>query len=114
MAYTKTVQLDGDTTSYTLSATVKKYTLLDLGFVKGRSGAFSFERSLDPTSPYQAAFKLKVTVNADLTGFKMTTVTGNGVQRVNIFKMTRIRKPLNNYAIFSPTLLSGTSSLRAN
>ena len=86
MAYTTTVKLDGDNKTYTLSPTVKKYTLMDLGFVKGRSGAFSFERSLDPTSPYQAAFKLKMTDNADLTGIKMTTVTGNGVQRANIFK----------------------------
>ncbi|RRK11583.1 cysteine desulfurase [Lactiplantibacillus garii] len=86
MAYTATVKLDGDTKTYELSKAVKKYTLMDLGFVKGRSGAFSFERSLDPNSPYQAAFKLKVAVNADLTGFKMSTVTGNGMQRANIFK----------------------------
>lgn len=86
MAYTAAVKLDGDTKTYELSKTVKKYILMDLGFVKGRSGAFSFERSLDPNSPYQAAFKLKMTVNADLDGFKMTTVTGNGVQRANIFK----------------------------
>lgn len=86
MAFTATVQLAGDTKTYALSDNVKKYTLMDLGFVKGKSGAFSFERSLDPTSPYQAAFKLKVTVNADLTGYKMTTVTGNGMQRADIFK----------------------------
>ncbi|CAM3172797.1 DUF1831 domain-containing protein [Lactiplantibacillus plajomi] len=86
MAYTKTVQLDGDTKTYALSTAIKKYSLLDLGFIKGRSGAFSFERSLDPNSPYQAAFKLKVAVNADLTGFKMSTVTGNGMQRANLFK----------------------------
>jgi len=86
MAYTATVKLDGDTQTYALSANVKKYTLMDLGFVKGRSGAFSFERSLDPNTPYQAAFKVKLAVNADLTGFKMSTVTGNGMQRANIFK----------------------------
>lgn len=86
MAYTATVKLDGDSKTYRLSAAVKRYALLDLGFVKGRSGAFSLERSLDPTSPFQAAFKLKVTVNADLNGFKMSTVTGNGTQRVNLFK----------------------------
>lgn len=86
MAYTKTVKLDGDTKTYALSTTVKKYSLLDLGFTQGRSGAFTFERSLDPNTPYQAAFKLKVTVNSDLTGFKMDTVTGNGTRRVNIFK----------------------------
>ncbi|MFC6180116.1 DUF1831 domain-containing protein [Lactiplantibacillus daowaiensis] len=86
MAYTTTVKLTGDTKTYQLSAGVKKYTLMDLGFTKGKSGAFAYERALDPTSPYNAAFKFKMAVNADLTGFKMATVTGNGMQRVDIFK----------------------------
>jgi len=86
MAYTATVKLEGDTKTYALSKTIKKYTLMDLGFVKGRSGVFSLERSLDPMSPYQAAYKLKMTVDADLTGYKMAVVTGNGAQRANIFK----------------------------
>jgi len=59
---------------------------MDLGFTKGKSGVFAYERALDPTSPYNAAFKFKMSVNADLTGFKMATVTGNGLQRVDIFK----------------------------
>jgi hypothetical protein len=86
MAYSTTVQIPGDTKTYQLSPAAKKYTLMDLGFVKGKSGAFTYERALDPTSPYNAAFKFKMGVNADLTGFKMATVTGNGMQRVDIFK----------------------------
>ncbi|AVK60638.1 cysteine desulfurase [Lactobacillus sp. CBA3605] len=86
MAYTTTVKLAGATKTYQLSPAIKKYTLMDLGFAKGKSGVFTFERSLDPNTPYQAAFKLKMTVNADLTAFKMSTVTGNGLQRADIFK----------------------------
>jgi len=86
MAYTNSVKLEGDSKTYQISTGIKKYTLMDLGFTKGKSGAFMFERSLDPTTPYNAAFKVKLTVNADLTGFKMSTVTGNGMQRANIFK----------------------------
>ncbi|VDG20757.1 DUF1831 domain-containing protein [Lactiplantibacillus mudanjiangensis] len=86
MAYTTTVKLPGDTKTYQLSTGIKKYTLMDLGFTKGKSGAFAYERALDPNSPYNAAFKFKMAVNADLTGFKMSTVTGNGLQHVDIFK----------------------------
>lgn len=86
MAYTASVKLEGDSQTYQLSPEIKKYTLMDLGFTKGKSGAFMFERSLDPTTPYNAAYKVKMTVNADLTGLKLSTVTGNGMQRANIFK----------------------------
>lgn len=85
MAYTEKVQVEGDTDTYSLSNDIKKYTLRDLGFVVTKTGSFSFERSLDPTSPYKQGIKLKVTINSTLDGLKMNTVTANGLRKVNIF-----------------------------
>ena len=86
MAYAASVKLEGDSKTYQISTGIKKYTLMDLGFTKGKSGAFMCSWSLDPNTPYNAAFRLKMSVNADLDGFKLSTVTGNGLQRANIFK----------------------------
>ncbi|BDZ31150.1 DUF1831 domain-containing protein [Lactiplantibacillus sp. WILCCON 0030] len=86
MAFAASVKLEGDSQTYQISSGIKKYTLMDLGFTKGKSGAFMCSWSLDPNTPYNAAFRLKMTFSADLTGFKMATVTGNGMQRANIFK----------------------------
>ncbi|AEV95092.1 DUF1831 domain-containing protein [Pediococcus claussenii] len=86
MAFQKLVQVDGDSKSYEINAKIKKYSLLDLGFVKTNNGVYNLERSLDPTSPYNQGIKLKVSVSKDLDGLKMSTVTGNGLRAVNIFK----------------------------
>lgn len=47
MVYIIMVKLDGDIKMYMLSLMVKKYMLMDLGFVKGCLGVFSFECFLD-------------------------------------------------------------------
>ena len=44
-----------------------------------------FERSLDPTSPYKQGNKLRIIFAKDLSGFKMSVTTANGLKRVNIF-----------------------------
>ncbi|KRL84136.1 DUF1831 domain-containing protein [Ligilactobacillus apodemi] len=85
MAYGKTAEILGDTTTYQLSSDVKKYALRDTGFMETKGGKFQLERSLDPASPFKG-FKLKVVVAADLGSFKMVTTTANGLKEVNIFK----------------------------
>ncbi|GAX03592.1 cysteine desulfurase [Secundilactobacillus pentosiphilus] len=89
MAFDKTTQLQGDDQAYTISDGIKKFSLRDVGFNESKNGSFTLKRSLDPTSPYSATVELKVTVNSDLTGFKMAAVAGNGLREVNIFKMER-------------------------
>ncbi|GAK47199.1 hypothetical protein LOSG293_030380 [Secundilactobacillus oryzae JCM 18671] len=86
MAFATEVTDLGDQKTYVLSQNVKKYTLKDLGFVESKVGNFSLERSLDPESPYQQSIKLKMMVAKDLGSFKLSTVSANGLQRVNIFK----------------------------
>lgn len=89
MAFEKQVKVVGDSETYVISPAIKKYTLRDLGFEISKRGTFTFERSLDPNSPYKAAAKLKIVVNEDLTGFKMNTVNASGTIAMNIFTNAR-------------------------
>ncbi|MTV82901.1 DUF1831 domain-containing protein [Secundilactobacillus folii] len=89
MAFDRTSKLLGDDQSYTISEGIKKFSLRDVGFIESKNGNFTLKRSLDPTSPYNATVELKVMVNADLSGFKLSAVAGKGMREVNIFKMDR-------------------------
>ncbi len=86
MAYEKQVQLKGDSRRFGLAATIKKYTLRDTGFVPTKAGRFQLNRKLNPDEADNRSVRLKITVNQDLTGFKMAVVTANEMQAVNIFK----------------------------
>ncbi len=86
MAYSKTAKVNGSNQEYTLRADLKKYTLRDVGFQQTAAGNFATELSLNPNSPYGDGFKLKITVDKTLTGFKMAITTPNGLQKYNIFK----------------------------
>ncbi|KRM19071.1 hypothetical protein FC40_GL000860 [Ligilactobacillus hayakitensis DSM 18933 = JCM 14209] len=86
MAYGLESQLQGDTRKFKLSDNIKKYSLRDTGFIETKGGKFQLERSLDPNSPFNQGYKLKIAVEADLKKFKMVTLTANGMREVNIFK----------------------------
>lgn len=86
MAYSDTVQIKGDSQKYRLSPEIKKYSLRDVGFTESKNGKFQLERSLDPSSPYNQGFKFKVTIEPELTKFKMATTTANGMREVDIHK----------------------------
>ncbi|WP_283678870.1 DUF1831 domain-containing protein [Lentilactobacillus sp. Marseille-Q4993] len=85
MAFSKTAKANGDSVTYELSDQVKRYSLKDVGFTETKQGNYSLERSLDPGSPFNATYKVKVMVKKDLTGFRMSVTTGNGLKPVNIF-----------------------------
>ncbi|WP_288528917.1 DUF1831 domain-containing protein [uncultured Secundilactobacillus sp.] len=87
MAYSKETTLKGDTVTYTLSPAAKKFALKDVGFNETKRGNFVLERGLDPDSPYNPKVTLKITVDADLTGFWMKALTSNGLHEVNIFEL---------------------------
>ncbi|GKS81947.1 cysteine desulfurase [Ligilactobacillus pabuli] len=86
MAATEKSQILGDQQAYQLAVGIKKYALRDAGFVEKKSGKFLLQRNLDPNLGLNASLKLKITVEADLKRFKMTTTTANGLKEVNIFK----------------------------
>ncbi|AVL00111.1 DUF1831 domain-containing protein [Pediococcus inopinatus] len=97
MAFTTEVKVDGDSDTYQMSPEVKKYTLRDVGFTVSNGGNFIYERSLDPTSPYKQGNKLKVTFAKDLSGFKMSVTTANGLKRVNIFNKENDKPLVEQY-----------------
>ena len=70
MAYTTEAQIKGDSQVYGLSPQIKRYSLLDVGFLELKNGKF----------------QLEMTVNKDLKKFKLMTTTASGLQQVDIFK----------------------------
>ena len=86
MALAETAQAVGAPHGYKLSAQIKRYTLMDTGFVKTKNGNFQLERALDPKSPYNSALKLRIQVDKDLKKLSMAVTTSNGLRAVDIFK----------------------------
>ncbi|WP_137597181.1 DUF1831 domain-containing protein [Paucilactobacillus kaifaensis] len=97
MAFEKQVKVVGDNDTYAIGPAIKKYTLRDLGFEVSKRGTFTFERSLDPSSPYKAAAQLKIVINEDLTGIKMSTVNASGTIAMNIFTNARADEFVTQY-----------------
>ncbi|KRN25555.1 DUF1831 domain-containing protein [Lacticaseibacillus camelliae] len=97
MALQATGSVLGDPKTYKISPQIKRYTLMDLGFVKTKNGNFQLERSLDPNSPFTQANKLKVTFKADLSGFQMGVTTANGLKAINIFKSDKTADNVEQY-----------------
>ncbi|MFT8424050.1 MAG: DUF1831 domain-containing protein [Liquorilactobacillus sp.] len=92
MAYTKEAKILGDNRVFALSTEIKKYTLRDVGFLESKGGKFILERPLDPTSPYNASIKLKVTISSDLQTFKIGVTSANGLKEINISKGSDVEK----------------------
>ena len=90
MEFTKSVRLPGEQDTYTLSPE-------DLGFEETRRGNFEYKGSLDTDNPFKPVARLRILINADLTGFKMETVTGNGARRINIFTHQRAAEFVEQY-----------------
>ncbi|WP_268913797.1 DUF1831 domain-containing protein [Lentilactobacillus sp. SPB1-3] len=105
MAFVNEVTVQGDSTTYEIASTIKKFTLKDMGFVETKNGNYSLERSLDPTSPYNASYKLKIMIDKDLTGFKMSTTTGNGLAKVNIFKSDDTKDSVEQFRFVMKNLI---------
>lgn len=85
MAFTQVAQLTGDTDTYEISPQIKKYALMDTGFIQQTNGSFQLLRQLETAKSFEDSFKLKVVVNADLTGFKIKVVNAKGTAVINIF-----------------------------
>ena len=76
MALAPTGSAQGDPMTYRIGSELKRFTLIDLGFVQTKNGNFQLQRSLDPNSPYTTANKLKMTVAKDLDKFQLDVTTG--------------------------------------
>ena len=85
MAFTPTASLKGSNQVFSVSPTYKGYTLRDNGFTETKSGNFQLIRSLDNTIDDHRGLKLKVMVDKDKKSLKISTVTKNGLQTVDLY-----------------------------
>lgn len=97
MEFAKTVRVPGDQDQYSISPEIKKYALMDLGFEETKRGNFEYRGSLDTDNPFKPVARLRILINADLDGFKMETLTGNGLRKLNIFNHQRSAEFVQQY-----------------
>ncbi|WEV45631.1 DUF1831 domain-containing protein [Streptococcaceae bacterium ESL0687] len=93
MAFEKEIHLDDCKYIYTLSSGIKKFTLKDTTFRETKTGNYELTRNLDFTPNSADGFLLKITVNKNLTGFKMVITDKSGMRKINIFNK-EVNKPL--------------------
>lgn len=86
MAFEKEITLKDCLYSYAISDNIKKYTLRDTTFTQNRIGNYELTRLLENVPNSGDGFPLKITINKDLTGFKLSITDRSGLRFVNIFK----------------------------
>ena len=75
MAFEKTIKLQNCRYDYTLSPTVKKFTLKDNTFFETKVGNFELTRLLEKVPNSGEGFQLKIIINKELTGPSLTSLT---------------------------------------
>lgn len=86
MAFLQEITLQDCSYTYKLSKAVKKYTLLDTTFTQNKLGNFELHYLLEKVPNSNEGFPLNITINKDLSGFKLTITDKSGLRLVNIFK----------------------------
>ena len=86
MAFEQTIKLKNCRYDYTLSPTVKKFTLKDNTFFETKVGNFELTRLLEKVPNSGEGFQLKIVINKDLTGAKINITDKFGLRLVDIFK----------------------------
>lgn len=85
MAFTKTVQVKGDK-QYSLHPEIKKFSVRDAGFIQNpNSKAWTYTTVLQPSLGFENSSKLKIVINDELDGMKITIVNANENMNVDIF-----------------------------
>ena len=98
MAFEKSIHLADCKYRYTISSNVKKFTLRDTTFVQNKIGNYELHRLLEKVPNSGEGFPLKITINKDLTGFKLSITDKSGLRNINIFKNERF----SFFMLFSP------------
>ena len=86
MAFEQTIKLKNCRYEYTLSPTVKKFTLKDNTFFETKVGNYELTRLLEKVPNSGEGFQLKIIINKDLTGAKINITDKFGLRLVDIFK----------------------------
>ncbi|MBS9337568.1 cysteine desulfurase [Fructobacillus parabroussonetiae] len=77
MAFQKQFKIEG-LGDFAISPAIKKFTLMDLGFMTNNAGAFVLKRSLQPDQPIDQAISLKIVFQKDLSTAKVDVVGAAG------------------------------------
>ncbi|MBG9978278.1 cysteine desulfurase [Ruoffia tabacinasalis] len=85
MAFKQVAELKGFNRKFSVSPEARPYTLRDNGFVDTKVGNYIYKRPLD--SEHKQGLVLKVTVDKDLKGIKISTVNEKGLSTVDISKL---------------------------
>lgn len=86
MAFEKEIHLTDCQYSYAISPKIKKYTLKDTTFMETKLGNYELTRLLEIVPNSNEGFPLKITINKDLSTFKLSITDKAGLRLVNIFK----------------------------
>ena len=80
MAFEKTIQLKNCRYDYTLSPSVKKFTLKDNTFFETKVGNYELTRLLEKVPNSGEGFQLKIIINKELTGAKINITDKFGLR----------------------------------
>ncbi|QSE76536.1 DUF1831 domain-containing protein [Lactococcus taiwanensis] len=86
MAFVTEKQPEGCKYIYSLAPTLKKFTLKDMTFSETKLGNYEFKRMLEEIPNSNEGFLLKIIVNKELNGFKLSLTDKSGLRNVNIFQ----------------------------
>lgn len=89
-------QVTGDEQKYELSKDTKKYSLKDVGFTETNNGNFTFDRPIGD-SPYDAKFRLKISISKDLDNLKMAVTDMSGLTNIDISKLKNTDEMIELY-----------------
>ena len=86
MAFEQTIRLKNCRYDYTISPTVKKFTLKDNTFFETKVGNYELTRLLEKVPNSGEGFQLKIVINKELNGAKINITDKFGLRLVDIFK----------------------------
>ena len=90
-------QVQGDQEVYELNPEVKKYSLLDSGFMETNKGSFRLEHPINGSSPYEARYYLRAVVSKNLDRLKLSITDKSGMHNINMFKIKDVEKEISDY-----------------
>ncbi|MCH4008432.1 hypothetical protein [Companilactobacillus sp.] len=90
-------QVLGDTDVYEIAPDIKKYSLMDAGFVEGRNDHFKLSRPISGTSPYDARYLLKITISDEFKRLRMAITDKSGLHNLNIYKGKDTKDEIDDY-----------------
>lgn len=90
-------QVQGDQEIYELNPDIKKYSLMDAGFMESNKGSFRLEHPINGSSPYAARYYLRATVSKDLDSLKLAITDKSGLHNINMFKVKNIDEEVSDY-----------------